>query len=338
MVGPRGAVRAGRQAAAAGNRPDRRGRMRGARADRRLRQGPAGAAGRARVPDRRGGPRLRRKPALPADAGVLRPGRRRALREVHGGTGGADRGPLRRLAQVRARHGPQHGALGRARVGSQGHGDDVARKGTGRPRRDPQPGLGAQPRRRRSPEQPQDPAADRGRDHRLRGVRVLRAGLPQPQHHDHAAAANRSAPRARAAAAGLAGVPGAACRLRARRDRDLCGRRNVRGGMPAGHRHRQGDQGVSQRRAQRSRGAGSPVRRAALRGSRTGGARRPASGRGPGVRARHPCSRAGDRRPARPGRRRARSVVAGRLGARRPRVSPGHRARRAPRPCTCPPA
>ena len=82
--------------------------------------------------------------------------------------------------------GPQHGALGRARVGRQGHGDDVARQGAGRPRRGPQPGLGAQPRRRRAPEQPQDPAADRGRGHAAAwsagsASRCARAATPPPR-------------------------------------------------------------------------------------------------------------------------------------------------------------
>ncbi len=81
---------------------------------------------------------------------------------------------------------------------------------------------------------------------RLRGVRLLRAGVPEPPRDHHAAPADRAAARARPPAGGLAGLRGAAGRLRARRHRDLRRRRHLRAGLPGGDRHRQGDEGVPQ--------------------------------------------------------------------------------------------
>ena len=46
----------------------------------------------------------------------------------------------------------------------------------------------------RAPAEPEVDAADRGGGRQLRGVRVLRAGVPEPAPHDDAAAANRAAP------------------------------------------------------------------------------------------------------------------------------------------------
>ncbi len=72
------------------------------------------------------------------------------------------------------------------------------------------PGRPAQPRPRRPPAQPEDDAADRGVGDHLRGVRLLRAGLPEPQPDHDAAPADRPAPRDGAPARGLAGARGAA--------------------------------------------------------------------------------------------------------------------------------
>ena len=85
------------------------------------------AAGRARFPDGRRGPRLGRQPALHAHAGVRRGGRPRPLRGVHGRAGGPDPRQVRRLAEGRARNRAEHGSLPRARVGGEGDRDDVAR-------------------------------------------------------------------------------------------------------------------------------------------------------------------------------------------------------------------
>ena len=90
-----------------------------------------GAARRARLPQRRRRPRLGREPALHAHPGLRQAGGRRALRarswrklvEL-------DPRRLRRLAQGRARHRRQHGAVRRARVGANGDRDDVADQGS----------------------------------------------------------------------------------------------------------------------------------------------------------------------------------------------------------------
>ena len=59
----------------------------------------------------------------------------------------------------------------------------------------PRPGRRAEPRPRRPPAQPEDDAADRGVGDGLRRVRLLRAGLPEPQPDDDAAPADRAAAR-----------------------------------------------------------------------------------------------------------------------------------------------
>ena len=123
----------------------------------------------------------------------------------------ADRRQVRRLAEGRARHRGQHGAVRRARVGREGDGDDVAGQGSSpTPTACSRPGVRPQPRPRRPPAQPEDDAADRGGGDDLRRVRVLRAGLPEPQPDDDAAPADRPAPRDGAPAGGLAGARGAA--------------------------------------------------------------------------------------------------------------------------------
>ncbi len=76
---------------AAGRAADHRGRVRAPRARRRGGQGPAGAARPPRLPAGRRRPRLRRQPALPADAELRRAGRPRALRRLHARAGRADR-------------------------------------------------------------------------------------------------------------------------------------------------------------------------------------------------------------------------------------------------------
>ena len=83
-------------------------------------------------------------------------------------------------------------------------------KRAGRPRRRARPRGRAQRRPRRPPAEPEDDAADRGGGDDLRRVRVLRAGLPEPQPDDDAAPADRPAPRDGAPGAGLAGAAGAA--------------------------------------------------------------------------------------------------------------------------------
>ncbi len=71
------------------------------------------------------------------------------------------------------------------------------------------PGVDPQPRPRRSSAQPEDDAGDRGVGDDLRRVRLLRAGLSQPQPDHDATTADRAAPRDRPSARGLAAAPGA---------------------------------------------------------------------------------------------------------------------------------
>ena len=134
-----------------------------------------------------------------------------------GEAGRADRRQVRRLAQGRARDRDQHGPLCRARVGGEGDRADVAGEAAGRPRRRARPRRRPQPRPRRPPAQPEDDAADRGVGDDLRRVRLLRAGLPEPQPDDDAAPADRPAARDGAPAGGLAGAAGAARGVRVRR-------------------------------------------------------------------------------------------------------------------------
>ena len=193
LAGARGPARADRQAAPAGHGADRRGRLRAAGADRRGRPRPAGAARRARLPARRRRPRLGREPALHAHPGLRQAGGPRALRGLHGRPGRADRRQVRRLAQGRARDRDQHGPLCGARVGGEGDRADVAGEAARRPRRRARARRRPQPRPRRPPAQPEDDAADRGVGDDLRRVRLLRAGLPEPQPDDDAAPADRPA-------------------------------------------------------------------------------------------------------------------------------------------------
>ena len=128
----------------------------------------------------------------------------RALRVLHERPGRADRRQVRRLAQGRARDRDQHGPLCGARVGRAGDRADVADQAARRPRRRARARRRPQPRRRRPPAQPEDDAGDRGVRDLLRGVRLLRAGLPEPQPDDDAAPADRPAPRDRPPARRLA--------------------------------------------------------------------------------------------------------------------------------------
>ena len=126
----------------------------------------------------------------------------------------------------------------------------------------------------------QSTPADRGGGHRLRRVRDVRAGLPLPQHDHHAAPADPAAPRDGAPARGLAGARGAARRVRARRDPDLRGRRQLRARLPGGDRHRQADQGRSAPRQRTDRAGADRAMRAARNWARveTAARARPAGG------------------------------------------------------------
>ena len=133
----------------------------------------------------------------------------RALRRLHGGPDRADRRQVRRLAEGRARHRGQHGAVRRARVGREGDRADAPGQAARRSRRRARARGGDQRRPRRPPAQPEDDAGDRGGGRHLRRVRVLRAGLPEPPPDHDAAPADRAAPRD--------GAPGARARRCSRR-------------------------------------------------------------------------------------------------------------------------
>ncbi len=104
----------------------------------------------------------------------------------------------------------------------------------------------------------------------LRRVRLLRAGLPEPQPDHDAAPADRPAPRDGPPARGLAGAAGAARGVRLRRARDLRRRRLLPARLPGRDRHRQAGQGAAhgaatasgrKRRRWRRRSAGGRSRR-----------------------------------------------------------------------------
>ena len=75
-------------------------------------------------------------------------------------------------------------------------------------------------------------------------MRLLRAGLPQPQPDHDAAPADRPAPRDGAPAGRLAGAGRAARGVRVRRDRDLRRGRHLQARLPGGDRHGRADQGL----------------------------------------------------------------------------------------------
>ena len=92
---------------------------------------------------------------------------------------------LRRVTEGRARHRAQHGAVRGARVGGEGHRDDVADQGARRsPTGSSTPGWCSTATRGFTCKRPQVDARGRGDDHQVHRVRVLRAGLPEPQ-RDH---------------------------------------------------------------------------------------------------------------------------------------------------------
>ena len=154
------------------------------------------------------------------------------------GPGRADRRQVRRLAEGRARDRDQHGPLCGARVGDAGDRADVAGEAAGRSRRRALARRRPQPRPRRPPAQPEDDAADRGVGDRLRRVRLLRAGLPEPRPDDDAAPADRPAAGDRPPAERLAGAGGAARGARLRGARHLRRRRQLPARLPGRDRHR----------------------------------------------------------------------------------------------------
>ena len=116
-----GTVPLGRRGAQERHDGDHRGRRLPGRAPRRRRGRPDAALRQARLP--RGDhlrPRQGREPPLRHHAVLQRPGGRRPVRALHRRRRRARREELRRRAEGRARHGPQHGAVRGDRVGARG--------------------------------------------------------------------------------------------------------------------------------------------------------------------------------------------------------------------------
>ena len=198
----------------------------------------------------------------------------------------------------------------------------MARQRVGRPQRCSGPRRRAQPRPGRPPAQPQVDARDRGGRDQVRGVRLLRAGLPVAERHDHAAPADRAAPGDGALRWRRAGTGGARGRVRLRRHGDLRRRRLVHGRVPGRDRHRKAGEGTADRFALAPSRAGGRVAREAVRAGGARSARR-------GARRRRAATR---RRTAPSPRSRAR--CGGRWGRR---SSPcGRRRCLRPRPPSCP--
>ena len=108
--------------------------------------------------------------------------------------------------------------------------------------------LGAErdphPRRRHQPEVVQVGAAHRGNRNSLHRMRLLRSGLPQPQHHRYPAAADRAAPGNGPPARRIAPARPAAGRIRIRRHRDLRRGRQLRDPVPGPDHHRRAGKDV----------------------------------------------------------------------------------------------
>ena len=173
-----------------------------------------GAARKARVPHRRGRPRLGRQPALPADAGLRQA---RADRERYESFMERARRADRRTSTTGSLKA-EHGTGGTWRRTSSASGATKATEMMWRIKQlaDPDgvlnPGVLLEPRPGGPPAQhlKTQPPIEESRRERLRRVRLLRAGLPEPQPDDDAAPADRAAPRDGAPARGLAGARGAA--------------------------------------------------------------------------------------------------------------------------------
>ena len=171
------------------------------------------------------------------------------------------------------------------------------------------------------PARPQDRPRGRARGRPVRGVRLLRAGLPEPRPHDHAAPADRAAPGDAAGQGGgrRGARRGARGRVRLRGHRDLRGRRHVPDRVPGPDQHRRPRQAAAAGAAGRGGERGVGGRRAALGARHAGGGGRRWTCR----RAAHAVGRGGDRagpQGGRPGR--AARVVAGPAPRRDPAPGP----------------
>ena len=102
---------------------------------------------------------------------------------------------VRRLAQSRARHRPQHGALRRDGVGTPGHRPDAPHQNALRPGESPQSRSHSQRRPAGPPEELQADAACRRARRPVHGVRLLRAHVPVAWAHPVAAPAHRQLAR-----------------------------------------------------------------------------------------------------------------------------------------------
>ena len=142
--------------------------------------------------------RARGQPALRVHAGLQRARRGRALSPVHGRAVPDGRREVRRLAQGRARYGPQYRAVRRARMGQGRLRADAHHQAPVRSDRPAQSRRAAQRRPRGAPEAPEAAAGVRSDRRQVHRVRLLRAEVPVTRPDAVATAANRRCARDRA--------------------------------------------------------------------------------------------------------------------------------------------
>ncbi len=199
---------------------------------------------------------------------------------------------VRRVAQGRARHRAQRGAVRGAGVGREGLPAHAAGEGAARSAGPPQPRRDPERRPARPPRAPQGAAAGPPADRPLHRVRLLRAALPVARPHRHAAPADRGPARDGPAPAPAARTPPRLARLEADyvyRGEETCATDGLCATrLPGGHRHRRAHEVAARpgprrgRRGGRPRG-GSLRRRGGGRPGRAADRRRGARGaRGPG--------------------------------------------------------
>ena len=134
-----------------------------------------------------------RQRPLPAQRALRRPRQRGAVPPLHGRPRRA-RPRAGGIPQGRARYRPHHGPVRAASVRRRAHRHDVGDQAAVRSGRDPQPRRRAVRRPGLVPPGSQACAHGGAGGGPLRGVRLLRADVPEQGHHTHATAAHRPPP------------------------------------------------------------------------------------------------------------------------------------------------
>ncbi len=150
-------------------------------------------------------------------------------------------GGVRRLAEGRAWHRAQHGAVRRAGVGRGRLSLDVAAQAPARPARHPQPGCGPQRRPTEPPEEPQAAAGCRRDRRQVHRVRFLRTSLPVARTDPHATPAHRPVARHPGEEARRRRHHGAGAQLPLPGHRHLRRHRPMRPALSCEHQHRRAD-------------------------------------------------------------------------------------------------